>query len=1210
MNTIWQKPLPKAVLFCVFVFLLLTALPGATPVLAAADEIADSLPPLFTAKTEDGQVLTYRTQKPEKDEWWLQDFIIAVPPGTEKIRIYPNFAEYGEEGDIDGRTKGFWYSAFGDIPGFQPALIDGEYFEAVTYKYDEVLANLIRISSPVYDERYRDASGDEQYRRPGNIKFEFMEPMPETLNTNHKSSYSNASIWLNLGGTFKYAEAGDPVKYYLTDVENGKAEDAIPSTLLETTVDKVKAKTPSTSKDSNGFIVPTGLAAGQYWVAVQAGEGDHAYYLYQPFTVYEDAKAYTKASLDKLIEFYATSDSEGDYFWGPMPGPLGGYYSGLAHFKDTDTDWEAWIFPTLGESYTYRSSTGSNQTLAMTLTGSFLSGKMGKKDVNYFANVVEPNLKKQLSKLSSKDCFRAIAAITALGGDPRNFDNTGSSATNTGYDIVNDRLIGIYFDKNGKLYTDPKTGALITGGLGVLGASYWLLALEIANATPEEGYTKEVKVAAVKALLPILEQSVNATSSKDILSTDYLTMMALPLYFLKDDEDVKDEYGERLSTALDKMDDLVIKYSYANGGLLMSWPDVISEDDPDAEAPTPVTAYAGNTNSMAVTLNALAFGGVTASDFDDPRWQKEGGNLLTALVSQQMEDGTFAYGGMTNHKASTQALGALVELYAGTGCFVNARDTYMANFAQYSDGGRLFAKIMEGLPADAGKLQWSDAVNVAAARNVYTEMYTPLKPNQQTSIDSHFEAELQQLAQLEGETGRAVAAGIGLLPDKAQVRISDQSLITAVRAAYNSLSEQQKTVANGEGNQNLTRLREAESALNQWEAKEVTDFILSLPSAADVTELDRTDIEAARAAYDGLSEDKRVLVEGSTLKVLRDAERALVLLASKHVAANIDNLPEPKDVRITDQSAVKMVRAAYDALTEEQKAVITNYSKLQRVEAVLAELLKAADLDAAAAQAVSDRINALPAADAVAVKDKEAIEGARAAYDKLTDTQKALVPAEALDKLAAVEKALQDLGGQETGRPIDKMVDLKDPSAWYYEPIAKCMDEGLFKGDNNNQFNPQNNITRAEFAQVLYNYYKDDENVMKTEEGKTFNDVQAGKWYYEAIDACAKAGLIAGDDKGNFNPDKPILRQDVALIMMRLSIGADAIEALDVEALLQDLANQNLSFSDFPATSPYAQKAMAAAAGVIFFGNDGKLQPQSNITRAEMAQVMYNFLFK
>ena len=67
------------------------------------------------------------------------------------------------------------------------------------------------------------------------------------------------------------------------------------------------------------------------------------------------------------------------------------------------------------------------------------------------------------------------------------------------------------------------------------------------------------------------------------------------------------------------------------------------------------------------------------------------------------------------------------------------------------------------------------------------------------------------------------------------------------------------------------------------------------------------------------------------------------------------------------------------------------------------------DPDQEAADAVVVLFDALPAADAVTVDSKEAIEAARAAYEALTDEQKALVTPEDLAKLTAAEAALAAL---------------------------------------------------------------------------------------------------------------------------------------------------------------------------------------------------------
>lgn len=96
-------------------------------------------------------------------------------------------------------------------------------------------------------------------------------------------------------------------------------------------------------------------------------------------------------------------------------------------------------------------------------------------------------------------------------------------------------------------------------------------------------------------------------------------------------------------------------------------------------------------------------------------------------------------------------------------------------------------------------------------------------------------------------------------------------------------------------------------------------------------------------------------------------------------------------VTLESEAAVKAARAAYKALTESQKALVTNYETLTDAEASLKALQDAADkaaADQAAADAVIGQINAI---GTVTLDSGKAIEAARAAYDALTDDQKTLV---------------------------------------------------------------------------------------------------------------------------------------------------------------------------------------------------------------------------
>ncbi len=159
------------------------------------------------------------------------------------------------------------------------------------------------------------------------------------------------------------------------------------------------------------------------------------------------------------------------------------------------------------------------------------------------------------------------------------------------------------------------------------------------------------------------------------MSTDWLAMMSYPLYFLQDD----DEYGARITAAIGKMADLVSTYQYVNGGLNSGWPGASSEGSFDE----PLTAddYGIGPNSMAVMLNALVLFGTTAEDLENEVWQEDYGTLITALLGLQTENGAIRYySNSENQMATYQTLGALVELYTGKSCFVNARETYLSHY--------------------------------------------------------------------------------------------------------------------------------------------------------------------------------------------------------------------------------------------------------------------------------------------------------------------------------------------------------------------------------------------------------------------------------------------------------------------------------------------------------------------------------------------------
>ncbi len=221
----------------------------------------------------------------------------------------------------------------------------------------------------------------------------------------------------------------------------------------------------------------------------------------------------------------------------------------------------------------------------------------------------------------------------------------------------------------------------------------------------------------------------------------------------------------------------------------------------------------------------------------------------------------------------------------------------------------------------------------------------------------------------------------------------EDSIVTA-RKAYDSLlpTSQAKVT-------NYSDLVAAESALAALKAPEsdkvaAAEVIEAIDAIVTPITVDsQSSITAAREAYNNLTESQKALVTNySTLVEDESALAALNKSAADSVALQISALG--KITPGVSDEAIANARAAYDALTDTQKALVPNYKTLTDAEAAL---------DSGYAKQVYNIIDAL---GEITMDSGDAIENARAAYETLTDTQKALVSN--YDVLKAAELTYHD----------------------------------------------------------------------------------------------------------------------------------------------------------------------------------------------------------
>ena len=174
-------------------------------------------------------------------------------------------------------------------------------------------------------------------------------------------------------------------------------------------------------------------------------------------------------------------------------------------------------------------------------------------------------------------------------------------------------------------------------------------------------------------------------------------------------------------------------------------------------------------------------------------------------------------------------------------------------------------KLITKLPA-LRKITLADASDVRTAK----AQYDLLTPAQQADIDDALKQKLEACYKVvtDLEAAKIVSDAIAALP--ATPTVDDIGAIRSAEEAYNKLTDDQKAYLT---QSEVNKLNAAVSTVSTLEVGYVYGLIAALPGKDTVTAKDRAAIEAARTAYNNLSEAQQKLV--SNYSKLTDAEEAL-----------------------------------------------------------------------------------------------------------------------------------------------------------------------------------------------------------------------------------------------------------------------------------------------------------------------------------------------
>ena len=184
------------------------------------------------------------------------------------------------------------------------------------------------------------------------------------------------------------------------------------------------------------------------------------------------------------------------------------------------------------------------------------------------------------------------------------------------------------------------------------------------------------------------------------------------------------------------------------------------------------------------------------------------------------------------------------------------------------------------------------------------------------------------------------------------------------------------------------------------------------------------------------------------------------------------------------------------------------------------------------------------------------------------------------------------------GTDVNPFTDISEKD-WFYGDVMFVYENGLMLGTSKTLFSPHGTVMRGMMATILWRM----EGSPVPKGKNSFTDVEAGKWYADAITWTAENGIFAGYGKDKFCPDDPITREQLAAIFYRYADykGYDLTVKGDLD-----------KFKDADKITDYAKTAMqwAVGSGLVKGKSGNLLDPQGTATRAEIAAMLHRFIEK
>ena len=497
-----------------------------------------------------------------------------------------------------------------------------------------------------------------------------------------------------------------------------------------------------------------------------------------------------------------------------------------------------------------------------------------------------------------------------------------------------------------------------------------------------------------------------------------------------------------------------------------------------------------------------------------------------------------------------------------------ARYAELKTAAEEQNADQIAANTVIAAINDIGTVTYTDAskAKIDAARTAYnklTDAQKSLVSNSAKLITAETTySTLKSNAEQAAADQKAANSVIEAINAIGTVTYTDacKAKIDAARAAYNQLNSTQKQLVT-----NSDKLSDAEIAYATLKAAAVqagtdqaaaaeTELAIAGIGTVTYTDACKAKIDAARTSYNNLTDAQKAFV--SNVGILQAAETEYANLkadyeketASKEAVQAVENkISAIGTVSYSNDSKSKIdaARTAYNRLTNAQKESVSNINSLLVAEAQYEALKAEAEQKAADQTAAASVVNKIAGIGTVeyTLTSKEKIDNARSAYDKLTDSQKALVTNYSV--LTNAEKAYQDLLNAEAKNAED--VSAAKAVSEKINSIGTVSDSDSSKSKIDEARSAYNNLTDAQKKlvdnySVLISSEKEYE-TLKEEAEKKAADIAAAN---EVIGKISNIGTVAfsGESKAKIDEARNAYEQLTA-DQKALVLNYDALTAAE-----------------------------------------------------------------